>query len=130
MIREVIEADCREITEIYNYYVTNSIATFDTIPVTEQQMLDNIRNISADYPYYIYEIDGAIAGYCYAHSWKTRKACQLTAETTVYIAPQHTGKGIGQLLMKRLIKECRNRKLHALLGIGKLFLLFKVRTRQ
>lgn len=116
MIREVREADCREITEIYNYYVENSIATFDTIPVTEQQMLDNIRNISADYPYYIYEIDGAIAGYCYAHSWKTRKACQLTAETTVYIAPQHTGKGIGQLLMKCLIKECRNRKLHALIA--------------
>ncbi len=74
MIREVREADCREITEIYNYYVANSIATFDTIPVTEQQMLDNIRNISADYPYYIYEIDGTIAGYCYAHSWKNEKS--------------------------------------------------------
>ena len=60
MIREVREADCREITEIYNYYVANSIATFDTIPVTELQMLDNIRNIATDYPYYIYEIDSKI----------------------------------------------------------------------
>ena len=33
---------------IPNYYVANSIATFDTIPVTEQQMLDNIRNIATD----------------------------------------------------------------------------------
>ena len=47
---------------------------------------------------------------------ENKKGCQLTAETTVYIAPQHTGKGIGQLLMKRLIEECRNRKLHALIA--------------
>lgn len=116
MIREVRDKDCRAITDIYNYYVTNSIATFDTQLILEQQMLQSIRQISIEYPYYVYEINGTIAGYCYAHAWKTRRACRLTAETTVYIAPQHTGKGIGRLLMEHLIEECKSRKLHALIA--------------
>ena len=116
MIRTVRDEDCQAITDIYNYYVVNSIATFDLQQISEQQMLQNIRQISAAYPYYVYEESGTVAGYCYAHSWKTRKACQLTAETTVYISPLHTGKGIGKALMEKLIDECKNRKLHALIA--------------
>lgn len=116
MIRTVRNEDSQAITDIYNYYVANSIATFDTQSISQQQMLKNIQQISAAYPYYVYEADGIIAGYCYAHAWKTRKACQLTAETTVYISPQYTGKGIGRALMERLIQECQNRKLHALIA--------------
>lgn len=57
-----------------------------------------------------------IAGYCYAHAWKERAAYRHTLETTVYLASEYQGKGIGKQLMQTLINECRHRGYHALIA--------------
>lgn len=54
--------------------------------------------------------------YCYAHLWKEREAYSKTLETTVYLTPESCHKGIGNLLMCRLIDECRSRGYHALIA--------------
>ena len=55
----------------------------------------------------VWEEDGEIAGYCYAHPWKERAAYHNTLETTVYLSPKHFRKGIGSKLMQQLITHCR-----------------------
>lgn len=50
-------------------------------------MLSRIVQISSKYPYFVYETDGIVVGYCYAHAWKERAAYRYTAETTVYLSP-------------------------------------------
>ena len=62
-------------------------------------MLSRIVQISSKYPYLVYETDCIVVGYCYAHAWKERAAYRYTAETTVYLSPAYTGRGIGTLLM-------------------------------
>ena len=57
-----------------------------------------------------------VVGYCYAHTWKERSAYRYTLETTVYLSPGHTGKGIGMLLMKKLIGACRENGYRALIA--------------
>ena len=103
MIRQVELQDAKAITNIYNEYVLHSVATFDTEPVQEEEMRARIAEISSRFPYFVYEEDKEITGYCYAHTWKERSAYRYTLETTVYLSPGHTGKGIGMLLMQRLI---------------------------
>ena len=69
------------------------MATFDTEPVQEEEMRARIAEISSRFPYFVYEEDKEITGYCYAHTWKERSAYRYTLETTVYLSPGHTGKG-------------------------------------
>ena len=107
MIRQVELQDAKAITNIYNEYVLQSVATFDTEPVLEEEMRTRIAEISSRFPYLVYEENQEITGYCYAHTWKERSAYRYTLETTVYLSPGHTGKGIGMLLMKKLIGACR-----------------------
>ena len=116
MIRAVTLQDTSAITAIYNEYIAHSTSTFDIEPVSEEEMQKRISEISARYPYFVYETDGEIVGYCYAHPWKEREAYNRTHETTVYLSPAHTGKGLGRLLTQRLIDECRRRGIHVLIA--------------
>ncbi len=116
MIRRVTPQDTAAITGIYNEYIAHTVISFETEPLSETEMQRRIGQISAAFPYFVYEIDDEVAGYCYAHEWKERAAYRHTLETTVYLSPRHTGKGIGLALMQRLIDECRNRGYHALIA--------------
>lgn len=116
MIRKVQPADVPQITAIYNYYITNSTATFDETPYTEEHMAGIVNEISSRYPYYIYEENGQVAGYCYAHPWKERSAFRYAAESSVYVSPDFTNRGIGRDLMQTVIAECRRMGFHSLIA--------------
>ncbi|WP_288319131.1 GNAT family N-acetyltransferase [Xylanibacter caecicola] len=107
MIRRVDLSDAGEIVSVYNDYILNSVVSFETEALTVEEMQERINDISSSFPYFVYEKDGCIAGYCYAHAWKSRAAYSGTLETTVYLAPEYKGLGIGRELMERLISECR-----------------------
>lgn len=116
MIRKVTPQDAEKIADIYNGYVLHSTATFETEPLQAEEMLRRIVEISDVYPYFVYEADDEIAGYCYAHAWKERAAYKYTLESTVYLSPEYIGRGIGRQLMKRLIEECRSGGYRALIA--------------
>ncbi len=115
-IRKAQPADAEGIANIYNKYVLHSTASFETTPVSTEDMRRRIEGIAARHPCYVCEEDGEILGYCYAHPWKERAAYLHTWETTVYIARPHCGKGIGRHLMETLIDACRNEGCHALIA--------------
>lgn len=117
MIRNVTPADAKAITDIYNQYILNTTISFETEPLTAEQMGERIKDISTEYPYYVYENeDGTIGGYCYAHRWKEREAYSHTLETTIYLAHGIERRGIGTQLMHMLIDECRHRGFVALIA--------------
>lgn len=70
-------------------------------------MLRRMHDIVPAYPYLVGEADGRVVGYCYAHPWKERPAYGHTLETTIYLSPGYTGRGLGRQLMLRLIDDCR-----------------------
>lgn len=116
MIRNVKLSDAAQITDIYNHYIMESDATFEVVPLRIEEMQQRITEISDGHPYLVYESEGRVLGYCYAHPWKTREAYRHTMETTVYVAEGHSGKGIGTALMERLIALCRQNGHHALIA--------------
>ncbi|MDR1407937.1 MAG: GNAT family N-acetyltransferase [Tannerella sp.] len=116
MIRQVKEEDAGVIAAIYNYYVAHTAITFETEPVSGEEMRERIVRISAEYPYFVYEKDGAVAGYSYAALWKKRKAYNRTVESTVYVSPDHRHEGIGTALMTRIISELHRIQMHAVIA--------------
>jgi len=115
-IRPVALADAERVASIYNHYVSATTISFETEPVPVEEMRDRINSISSAFPYFVYEYDDVVVGYCYAHLWKEREAYSKTLETTVYIAPEACRQGVGPLLMKHLVDECRSRGYHALVA--------------
>ena len=89
MIRRVELRDSKTIADIYNEYVMHSVVTFETKPLNEEEMRSRIIEIFKNFPYWVYEIDDRVVGYCYAHPWKQRAAYKYTLETTVYVSPDH-----------------------------------------
>ena len=116
MIRKVKRMDAAAITAIYNHYVLHSVATFDTDPVSESAMWEKVSQIAAKYPCWVEEEAEEVIGYCYAHPWKEKDAYHTTLETTIYLDPAHTGKGIGKRMMEQLIADCRTRGFRALVA--------------
>ena len=114
MIRPATPEDAAALTEIYNYYIENTCVTFETEPLSREQMRRRIEEISAEGPYFVHESGGCADGYCYAHRLGQRAAYEGSMELSLYLAPSSTGKGIGSELMGKMIEECRTRGYRAL----------------
>lgn len=116
MIRPVTLDDAAAITKIYNYYIVYTSISFETEPLEVPEMRKRIHEIATGHPYLVYEEEGEIVGYCYAHPWKERAAYRHTMETTIYLNPHYQSRGIGTSLMKALIDLCRDSGCHALVA--------------
>lgn len=116
MIRTVKPEDAAAIAAIYNEYVLHTTISFETEAVSEDEMRERIMRFSADYPYIVEESDGVVRGYCYAHPWKDRAAYCRSWESTIYLHPDCTGRGIGKRLMQELIARCRAAGCHSLIA--------------
>ena len=122
MIRRVKQGDASAVAAIYRYYVEETTVSFELVAPSEEVMRERIRSItSAGFPYYVWVEKGEggeekVLGYCYAHPWKERPAYAATLETTLYLIPPAQGLGIGRALMQRLISDCRELGIHALIA--------------
>lgn len=116
MIRDVTLDDSKEIAEIYNYYILNSIVTFEEVQVTEDEIKKRIQLITLDFPWIVYLEDGKIIGFAYANKWKQRSAYKHATESTVYLKHGSFKKGIGTKLYHNLIERLKNNNFHAIIG--------------
>jgi phosphinothricin acetyltransferase len=116
MIRPVKPEDAQAICEIYNYYVDNTVISFEEQPITAAEMKGRIKEITRKHPWIVEEEEGRILGYAYAYKYRERLAYRHTVEITVYLKDSETGKGLGTRLMKRLIEETRERGYHTLIS--------------
>lgn len=116
MIRSVTNEDAKQICDIYNYFIKNTIITFEEDAVSQIEMEKRISEITASLPWFVYEENNQIIGYAYASKWKGRCAYRFSAESTVYIKNEVIGMGIGTQLYKKLIDELHNKNIHAVIG--------------
>src|SRR5690349_19060815 len=116
MMRPCLTSDAARICEIYNHYVRETVITFEEEPVEEREMVERIRAVSARWPWLVAEEDRVVVGYAYANDWKTRSAYRFAVESTVYIAPDSTGRGTGTQLYRALVAAVRDRGAHCMIG--------------
>ena len=63
--RKVSTEDIPQITELYNWYIVNGVESFETEPLTVEQMRRRVEDISTRFPYYVAVDEGRVVGYCY-----------------------------------------------------------------
>jgi L-amino acid N-acyltransferase YncA len=116
MIRPVKLSDAEQICDIYNYYVINTIITFEEEAVNTVDMEGRISEITAKYPWIVHELDGRLLGYAYASAWKSRCAYRNSVESTVYLHHESGGHGLGSQLYAKLMEELERLHIHAVIG--------------
>jgi phosphinothricin acetyltransferase len=116
-IRDVKLSDSKAITDIYNYYILNTIITFEEDPITPEIIEKRIGKVTKKYPWIVLEDEGRIVGYAYGSQFRERYAYRFTTETTVYLDHSLTGKGYGVKLYIELLKQLKQLDYNMALGV-------------
>ncbi len=117
MIRSATPDDASQIVAIYNHFIEHTVVTFEEETLAAAQMSSRISDVRNNgFPWLVAELDG-VAGYAYANTWQPRSAYRLTLETTIYLAPECMGRGLGTELYDSLLGELRAAgRAHCLVG--------------
>lgn len=116
MIREVQIEDAPTLLEIYNYYVKNTIVTFDLNELSLDEFILKMKDGMNHYPWFLIEFENKIIGYANASQWRKKPAYNGSVESTIYIHPKYHRMGFGAKLYKHLIQELTKRKFHMVVG--------------
>src|SRR6202012_2220549 len=109
-IRPATEADLPAITRIYAHAVLHGTATFELTPPDLAEMTRRFRSLmDGGFPYLAGLLDGHLAGYAYAGPYRPRPAYRFTVENSIYLDPAFHRRGLGLVLLRRLIEECERR---------------------
>ena len=118
VIRPIKTEDITTVIDIYNHYIENSIATFETENVSYKEMLARIIKVQQDnFPWVVITDEfEEVIGYAYASKWRERFAYSFSVEITVYISKNHAGKGLGTKLYSYLFSELKHLGIHSVIS--------------
>lgn len=102
IIRNATMQDTAQLLEIYGPYVKNTAISFEYEVPGVEEFQKRIEKTIQKYPYLIAEEEHRILGYAYAGAFYGRAAYDWSVETTIYLAPNATKKGVGRLLYETL----------------------------
>lgn len=119
-VRALERADLPAVTAIYAKYVLTSTSTFELEPPDVEEMGARWTAVKkAGLPFLVVEVEGVVAGYAYAMSYRARPAYRFTVEDTIYLDPDYCGQGLGTRLLEGVIAACREagrRRMLAVIG--------------
>lgn len=117
MIRPATARDAEAIVRIYNYYILNTVVTFEEQVVSANEMAKRVESVqSAALPWLVSEQHNRVVGYAYAGQWHRRSAYRYSAECTVYLEPDATGRRLGTELYDALFPILRSKGVHTVIG--------------
>lgn len=106
MVRTATINDIPQILQIYNYYIKETIITFEMEQLDAIEMTSRFNEISGKYEWIVWQDENNnILGYAYYNSFRPRAAYQYSVESTVYLRHDSRAKGIGKQLYQELLKR-------------------------
>lgn len=107
ILRAATEADADALAEIYGHHVLHGFGTFEIVPPSPAEMERRRAAIAAhDLPYVVAELGRRVLGYAYASPFRPRPGYRFTVEDSVYVAPDAIGRGVGRLMLARVLDQC------------------------
>jgi phosphinothricin acetyltransferase len=118
VIRRAEQSDLPVLLAIYNHYVVTTPITFEIEPRTlaqRQEWLDQFSDFGR-YQCFVAVLGRDAIGWACSMKFKEREAYATAIETSVYCAPEQTGRGLGPRLYAALFDALAGQDIHRAYG--------------
>lgn len=116
---DATEEDLPDVLALYRHYVRNSVVTFDEKPPTLAGFRSRFRHLQKlGYPFRVARSpQGTLLGYAYVFPFREKSAFRKTVESSIYLGPAATGRGLGTVLLGDLIEKSARAGLKEMIAV-------------
>jgi phosphinothricin acetyltransferase len=115
-VAEMLDVYGSAVMQIFNHYVTTDFAAYFETAFPDA-FFARLKEQSRGYPSVVALDDrGKVVGFGFLHAYHPAPAFRRTAEVTYFLAPEHTRKGIGGMILGVLIRQARQQGIERLLA--------------
>lgn len=113
-VRDATTADLPAVAAIYTHYVLRTTLTFNTSVLTPRQWTERFEAAVVTGPYHLLVAESAagVRGYVETQRFRPKPAYDRSLETSVYVAPDAGGQGIGGALYGALFARLAETSFH------------------
>lgn len=105
------------ILKIVNYSIATSTANYNYEPQTiTDQMAWFTNKIDQNFPVFVAILKNEVVGFASYGTFREKIGYRFTVEHSVYVESNFQGKGIGKLLLQKLINTAKEQHLHIMIG--------------
>lgn len=116
-VRPATADDIPGIAAIYDEQVRTSIATFDLESPGRDYWQHHLESTEPGDHVLVAAHGGEVVGYTYSSAYRPRPGYRLTRETSVYLAPDARGQGLGRRLYDHLLDRVGADGIHVALAL-------------
>lgn len=115
-LRFAVLEDCAAMLAIYAQYIDTTI-TFEQVLPSKEEFSARMKSVQKEYPWLVWQEDGKILGYAYAHRFAERVSYLPSAELSVYVDRAARGKKIGRKLYLALMEILKLQNVKTVYGL-------------
>lgn len=106
VIRPATLGDCEAILDIYNFYVSHSLISFEEEPTDITYWHEKFKLLDElGLPFIVAVSDSSeLIGFAYLAPWRQKSAYRSTAENSIYLKKSAIGNGLGPMLLGELLR--------------------------
>jgi phosphinothricin acetyltransferase len=108
--------DAEAIRQIYNREVLGSTVVFDLRPRTIEEQRAWQDDRSGAHAVVVAIDDGDLVGFGSLSAYRDRPAYRTTVEDSVYVHPDHQGRGVGRAVLGELVEVAKARGFHTVIA--------------
>ena len=116
-VRPATDADLPAVAAIYDEQVLTGISTFDLEPPPPSYWERRLASREPGHHLLVADDAGDVVGFAYASDYRPRPGYRLTRETSVYLAEQARGRGLGRRLYDDLLARLAADGMHVALAL-------------
>lgn len=116
--RTVRFEDLPQIKDIYNYFIRNTVITFDDKPLDLHYWEDKREMLAKfELPFIVMVKGIEVIGFAYVAPWRAKAGYLKIVENQIYLLPAATGKKLGGKLMQELIGACQRQGIKEVIAV-------------
>jgi phosphinothricin acetyltransferase len=113
-VRPAGDADASAICEIYNQGIEDRLATLETELRTPDERRQWLKSRGPRHPVIVAEDAGRVVAWGSLNPFNPREAYRHVADLSIYVERGHRGKGVGRVVVARVVDLARELGYHKL----------------
>lgn len=113
-VRPATDHDLARLNDIHNQYIVETHYTFDVEPMSMEARLEWFARYATEgrHRLLVALSEGTVIGFACSSRYRPKAAYETSVETSIYLAPDAVGRGVGTRLYEELFKALKGEDVH------------------